>query len=91
MLELFVIVLFGYIALNLLYIVYRLDMNQKELIEKLEDKVEKLTSKRNEFYDDMQDPDNYYVDPNDWHDRSILHTMEDELGAYQKVLKWIEE
>tara|TARA_Y100000592_G_scaffold41822_1_gene66387 strand:+ start:150 stop:425 length:276 start_codon:yes stop_codon:yes gene_type:complete len=91
MLELFVIVLFGYIALNLLYIVYRLDMNQKELIERLEDKVEKLTSKRDEFYDDMQDPDNYYVDPNDWHDVSILHTMEDKLGAYQKVLKWIEE
>ena len=91
MLELFVIVLFGNIALYLLYIVYTLDMNQEELIEKLEDKIEKLTSKRDEFCDDMQDPDNYYVDPNDWHDKSILHTMEDELGAYQKVLKWIEE
>lgn len=91
MLELFVIVLFGYIALCLLYIVYILDINQKQLIEKLENKIEELTSKSKEYQEDMNDPDNYYVDSNDWYDKTILYSMQDELKAYQKVIKWIQE
>ena len=91
MLELFVIVLFGNIALYLLYVVYTLDMNQKELIEKLEDKVEELTSQSEDYYDCMHDPDNHYVDPNDWHDRLSLSSIEDKLSTYQKVLEWVQE
>tara|TARA_R100000278_G_scaffold118830_1_gene99790 strand:+ start:663 stop:905 length:243 start_codon:yes stop_codon:yes gene_type:complete len=66
-------------------------MNQEQLIKVLESKIEKLQSKYDEYYEDMNDPDNYYVDPNDWQDKSYLYSMDDKLSAYKEVLSWIKD
>lgn len=66
-------------------------MNQKQLIRVLKSKIEKLTSQYNEYYEQMNDPDNYYVDPNDWQDRSYLYSMDDKLSVYKEILKLIQE
>lgn len=66
-------------------------MNQKQLIRFLKTKIEKLTSQYNEYYEDMNDPDNYYVDPNDWQDKSYLYSMDDKLSVYKEILKLIQK
>lgn len=66
-------------------------MNQKQLIRVLKSKIEKLTSQYNEYYEQMNDPDNYYVDPNDWQDRSYLYSMDDKLSVYKEILKLIQK
>jgi len=66
-------------------------MNQKQLIRLLKNKIEKLTSQYNEYYEDMNDPDNYYVDPNDWQDRTYLYSMDDKLSVYKEILKLIQK
>lgn len=66
-------------------------MNQKQLIRVLKTKIEKLTSQYNEYYEDMNDPDNYYVDPNDWQDRTYLYSMDDKLSVYKEILKLIQK
>tara|TARA_A100001201_G_scaffold92157_1_gene80305 strand:+ start:880 stop:1092 length:213 start_codon:yes stop_codon:yes gene_type:complete len=67
------------------------NMNQKQLIRFLKTKIEKLTSQYNEYYEDMNDPDNYYVDPNDWQDKSYLYSMDDKLSVYKEILKLIQK